>query len=149
MKQVYDLRNELLADPESVRKAQELTLDESRPLYGIKGVYGLFGSPDWWANLDNGKIPLKEVCGVISRTYLAGWENDGSDGVDFDLRLEDGSILKESSYFDDPADMRLFKAGAKVKFVYVLEVLKNGEVYECPLRVFVDECSTPTVGGSA
>ena len=51
MRTVYDLEIKLQSDPEQVRDAQALTLDGSRPLMGLAGTYGLFGSAEWWGNL--------------------------------------------------------------------------------------------------
>lgn len=54
---------------EQVVLARELTLDNSRPMLGLKGTYGLFGSSAWWANIEKRKIPLLFVSGTICRVY--------------------------------------------------------------------------------
>ncbi len=55
-KQVYSLRLELENDNAHMLKVQSLTLDESRPLLGLKGRKGLFGSTKWWENIRNKKM---------------------------------------------------------------------------------------------
>jgi hypothetical protein len=139
MKLVYDLRKDLEKDPERVMRVQKLTLDESRPSMGLKGVYGLYGSTEWWGNVDRGEIPVEEEAGVIVDTYLAGWDNDGNDGFDFDMRLSDGKIVSNSSYFNDPADVKLYCVGARVRFVYLVEILKTGEKHRCTMKVYVSD----------
>ena len=42
MKKIYDLAVTLAQDPAQVTDAQALTLDDTRPGFGLKGVYGLF-----------------------------------------------------------------------------------------------------------
>ncbi len=59
MKLVYTLSEALKNDPEHVRLAQELTLDESRPLMGLKGTHGLFGCDEWWNSIYTKKMKLK------------------------------------------------------------------------------------------
>jgi len=44
MKLVYCLFDELKARPEQIALTQALTLDQSKPMMGLKGSHGLFGS---------------------------------------------------------------------------------------------------------
>lgn len=44
MRLTYQLAEELRRDPEQVFLVQSLTLDKNRPLLGLKGSFGLFGS---------------------------------------------------------------------------------------------------------
>lgn len=46
MRLVYQLAEELRRDPEQVFLVQSLTLDKNRPLLGLKGSFGLFGSKE-------------------------------------------------------------------------------------------------------
>ena len=57
MKVVYSLRNDLEKDPSKVRDAQSLTLNDARPMLGLKGNRGLFGSEEWWSNIESGVKP--------------------------------------------------------------------------------------------
>jgi hypothetical protein len=58
MKLVYQLSVDLAENPASMYRIQKTTLDESKPLIGLKGTYGLYGSDEWWNNIINGVIPL-------------------------------------------------------------------------------------------
>jgi len=66
MKLVYSLAEELRADPERLRRAQEGASDPAK-CWGYKMTYGLFGSDEWWENIKNGVIPTWQLSGVIVR----------------------------------------------------------------------------------
>ena len=134
-KVVYLLSEELKNDPEQVSKAQALTLDDTRQ-FGLKGSHGLFGSEEWWKNIDDGILPLKKVSGVISRLYVAGQDTE-EDENEFVLNLDDGREHIESIFANKKADEKLFKVGARVDIVYVLDELKTNELSEIVLEMAV------------
>ena len=121
MRVVYTLFDKLLRDPARIANAQKATLDASRPLFGLSGVHGLYGSKEWWENIYNGTIPRREVSGIIVELVFAGMDSRWGDEVNtFLLKLDDGSIVHESIYTNAKPDERLFRIGARVKIVYVL-----------------------------
>lgn len=124
MKPVFNLANELAGDPNRIRLTQELTLNAARPEMGLRGDNGLFGSPTWWQNLSNGKIPTLEIVGIIDRTYCAGQGDSGPPNM-VDLLTDAGSIEAVGIYVNDKADVALFKPGRRVSVVYALEKLKK------------------------
>jgi hypothetical protein len=131
MKLVYLLSEELKAKPEQITLAQSLTLDKSKPYMGLKGTYGLFGSQEWWDNINQGRMPLQYVTGVITRTYVAGQDPSSIDNS-FSLLLNNGSTCEESIYdYINKEDKKLFQIGSKVEIVYAHDELKrrgsNGE----------------------
>lgn len=48
MKMVFLLSEELKMNPGRVALTQALTLNSSKPMMGLKGIHGLFGSQEWW-----------------------------------------------------------------------------------------------------
>lgn len=124
MKRVYHLSDDLKIDTEQVALTQALTLDSSRPLMGLKGTHGLFASPEWWANIDQKKMPLSFISGVIQRTYIAGQDN-GDEPNGMILQQDDGSTQDVGIYVNTPTDIPLFKPGSLVEVVYVLDELKR------------------------
>ncbi|WP_440467008.1 hypothetical protein ACKI1H_28010 [Pseudomonas sp. YH-1] len=119
MKRVYQLSEELKNDPEQIALAQALILNFSRPM-GLKGTHGLFGSSEWWSSIEQRKIPLFLVSGVICRTYVAG--QDGSEvNNGIEILLDDGSVRDVGIYINDKADMPLFQIGCRVEIVYALD----------------------------
>lgn len=125
MKRVYDLERELKEDPEQVALAQALTLDKGRPLMGLKGSGGLFGSAEWWDSIITGRIQTKVVSGTIERTYFAGQDSRWGDEVNsFTMKQDDGSLIDESIYTNERRDAKLFVPGARVFVAYALDELK-------------------------
>jgi hypothetical protein len=124
MKRVYQLSEELKNDPEQIALAQALTLNLSKPMLGLKGTHGLFGSPEWWASIEQRKMPLLFVSGIIRRVYVAG-QDSGDENNGIDLLLEDGSVRDVGIYVNDKADIPLFRVGCRVELVYALDELKK------------------------
>lgn len=123
VKKVYQLSEELAQDPEQVADAQALTLDQSRPHIGLKGSLGLFGSAEWWANIEAGVMPLKRISGEIKRVYVAGQDRSDVPNA-FDLLSGDGQVQMEGIYVNSPEDVAFYQVGRKVHIVYALDELK-------------------------
>ncbi|VEI46911.1 Uncharacterised protein [Actinobacillus equuli] len=66
----------------------------------MKGRYGLFGSIEWWQNIENGVIKTSLVQGEIVRLYKAG-QDDMDEYNSFDLLLDSGELWSESIYLTD------------------------------------------------
>ncbi|HNX30225.1 MAG TPA: hypothetical protein PKM35_01360 [Holophaga sp.] len=132
MKLVFELSEELRHDPQRVKLTQALTQNKDKPRMGLKGNHGLFGSPEWWANIQDEKMKVERVSGTITRTYFAGQDSHGNDNS-FDLKLENGTILQSGIYVNHKQDRHLFRKGAFVAIAYALDELKqqpaaNGDV---------------------
>jgi hypothetical protein len=123
MKRVYLLLDELKDDPEQIALAQALTLNLARPMMGLKGTHGLFGSSEWWASIEQRKMPLLYVSGIIRRAYIAGQDDDDENNT-VSLLMEDGAEDDVGIYVNDKVNACLFKVGHRVELVYVLDELK-------------------------
>jgi hypothetical protein len=125
MKRVYLLSERLRADPEYMASAQAMTLNSDKPLLGLKGTHGLFGSSQWWISIEQHRIPLLFVSGIILRAYAAGM-GDGADEINcIDLLLDDGSERSEGVYANSKADIALFQVGCRVEMVFALDEMKK------------------------
>ncbi|WP_392552112.1 hypothetical protein RHO14_11735 [Orbus wheelerorum] len=123
MKIVYFLSEKLVVDPEYMNLVQSLTLDNSKPYVGLRGSYGLFGSQKWWENIEQGKIKLRSLSGIIKKAYVAGQDPSQINNT-IDLLLEDGSIETVGIYVNKYEDANLFKVGYMASVVYALDELK-------------------------
>jgi len=123
MKLVYLLSEELKADPEYVSLTQALTLDKSRPYVGLNGTYGLFGSQEWWDSINQGKMPLLSLSGVIKKAYVAGQDPSDFNNT-IDLLLDDGTIQSVGIYTNQNEDLSSFEKGHRASIVYALDELK-------------------------
>jgi hypothetical protein len=152
MRLIYTLSEKLKNDPEHVKLAQALTLDETRPLMGLKGTHGLFGSDEWWNSIYTKKMKLKFVSGVITRTYYAGMDSDRRHNS-YELALDNGSLHQESFYANNDEDIGLYKSGKRVLIVYALDELKKKSGKrrhsETPVEIAISNDVVPTHTTSA
>ncbi|OCG39518.1 hypothetical protein A9G29_08880 [Gilliamella sp. Fer2-1] len=123
MKLVYLLSEELKAKPEQITLAQSLTLDKSKPYMGLNGTNGLFGTKEWWNSIEQGRIPLLFISGIIKKAYVAGQDPSNFNNT-VDLLLEDGTIQSVGIYANKKKDSKLFKIGYSASIVYALDELK-------------------------
>lgn len=123
MKRVFSLTEELSKNPERVALTQALTLDESRPLVGLKGGNGLFGSEEWWRNIEQRKMALLFVSGRVRASYVSGQDQSIAKNT-VDLEMNNGEVVSVGIYTNDKLDIELFREGAWVEMVYALDELK-------------------------
>ncbi|OCG76680.1 hypothetical protein A9G42_07365 [Gilliamella sp. Nev6-6] len=123
MKMVFLLSKELKNNPERVALTQALTLDKSKPTMGLKGTNGLFGSKEWWNSIEQGRIPLLFISGIIKKAYVAGQDPSNFNNT-VDLLLEDGTIQSVGIYTNKKEDSKLFKIGYSASIVYALDEMK-------------------------
>lgn len=121
---VYSLAVELSNDPEQVAAAQALSLDESRPTIGLSGKNGLFGSPQWWANIEAGVINTKRELGVIGDVYAAGQDSSDIPNA-FDFLSKEGGARMEGIYANDESGILEYQPGRQIELVYVMDELKT------------------------
>lgn len=124
MKLVYLLSRELKANPQRVELTQALTLDQSRPNMGLKGTYGLFGSQEWWDSIEQRRMPVLLLSGVIKDAYVAGQDPSEINNT-IDLMLDDGSVCEVGIYVNDELDISLFRVGCRADIVYALDEMKE------------------------
>ncbi len=124
MKLVYQHSEELKNDPEQIALTQALTLNPAKPMLGLKGTYGLYGSTEWWANIEQRKMPLLFVSGIVRRAYVAG-QDGGNENNSVDLLLTDSSVRSVGIYVNDKADIQLFRVGCQVELVYAMDEMKK------------------------
>lgn len=123
MVKIYRLSEELADDPAQVVDAQALTLDETRPHMGLKGRLGLFGSPEWWVSIQNGRMLQRRVSGVIKRVFVAGQDRSEIPNA-FDMITPEGAVRMEGIYVNSPEDVAYYEVGRRVEVVYALDELK-------------------------
>lgn len=126
VKRVFSLKIKLDAEPEKIELAQQLTLNNSKPNHGLMGKYGLFGSQDWWQNIENGTIPKEFIAGRISYVYCSGQDSGPVNAIE--VVTSDGNIENLGIYLNDKRDREIFKEGCWVEIVYAMELMKRQPV---------------------
>jgi hypothetical protein len=136
----YSLRDELEKKPEYVKQVQALSLDTSRPGMGLSARLGLYGSPEWWQNVDNGKIPRAVYSGIITETYCAGMDSDRRHNS-FRMKTDDGRKFEYSMVPDHGSYRGLYRPGHRAEVTTIFEECKarnadgTPEMLESPLEV--------------
>ncbi len=116
MTTVYSLRN----DTQSIEGTQEATLTSKK--FGLQQTHGLFGSPEWWRNIDNGKLPVQTLRGVISRVYMGSM----GDWPEFEVTSEDGARSESFTRMCHTREQDAeYQVGRKIEVDYVWQKFKK------------------------
>lgn len=121
---VFDLKKDLEKNPDRISLTQALTLNRDKPQMGLRGSHGLFGSAEWWRNIESGSIKTLRISGIIKEAYFAGQGETGKNNM-IDLITEAGEQESVGIYLNNPADVSFFKNGHSVEIEYALDELKQ------------------------
>jgi hypothetical protein len=134
-KTVYSLR----ADRDYIAKVQAASL--SPKPFGLKATNGLFGSGEWWQNIETGVIPLIRFSGTITRLLRTGMHNESES---FEMLSADGKNFQYDCVAADRKDRKLYQVGSRVELSFVRQELKQpvltttGEVRDTHSRSLVE-----------
>ena len=135
VKTIYNLRE----DRGRIAKAQAASLS-SKP-FGLKATHGLFGSEEWWHNLETGVIPLIRRTGNITRLFRAGMHNESQC---FEMGVTGGQKFQYDCVAMDRTDRAVYKVGAYIELLFVEEELKqpvltaSGAVYDTHSHILIE-----------
>lgn len=132
---VYDLR----LDFQRIRWLQEATMTTRD--CGLEPTHGLFGSPTWWRNIEEGVLVKHHAMGVINNIYSVG----ASEHPQFAMVGLDGIELNWPRETNRPEDDDFFVIGRSVELEYVLQraradlsILGIDQTERCILSIRVD-----------
>jgi len=108
---VYRLKD----DPGYIDKVQTATLTTKD--FGIEQTHGLFGSPEWWAKISSGELPIHTASGIITRRYMESM----NDWPAFAMRSDSGEESSWSRFGHSGADGRYYQPGYRIEIDYVLQ----------------------------
>ena len=137
---VYSLRHELERDAEYLKRVQALSLDASRPNMGLSARLGLYGSDEWWRNVESAVIPRANYSGIITETFYAGMDSDRRHNS-FRMKTDDGRDYSYSMMPENSSYKGLYRVGHRAEITTIFEELKrrnaNGtpEIMETPLEI--------------
>jgi hypothetical protein len=108
---IYDLRE----DHQRIRWMQEATMTTRD--FGLEPTHGLFGSEDWWQNIELGRLPTFQVSGLITNVYNIG-EGDHPEFSMVDNLGIETTWKREVNHADDDD---LYIIGRMIELEYVLQ----------------------------
>lgn len=121
----YSFKEDIVNQESKIRQVHQLTMDETKPFFGIKGNYGLYATREWWNSIDKGLIKLEIHIGLIIKTFKSGQDNIDKDNAFTFVSSIDGKCYNESIYCFNNANYPFFKSGHFVCIVYALDELKT------------------------
>jgi hypothetical protein len=135
---VYDLSQDQ-ATIALIQRASSQTRD-----FGFVPEIALFGSKEWWAAVEDGRVPRHSIQGVISRLYLSGHH----DWPEFEI--QSGDTTTRWTRF---GDQKAYEVGRRVRLDYVLQRPKKpwrSQEVEQVLQIFVepDRNCSPNLAGA-
>jgi hypothetical protein len=107
-----------------IEDVQRATLTTWR--FGVAKTHGLFGSDEWWRNIESGKLPVHTLSGVITRLFMGGMR----DTPEFTMRSDDGRESNWLRYANDEQAPNLYvskkledlyEVGRRIEIDYVLQ----------------------------
>jgi len=131
-KLVFDLKMWLEKNGEDdIKSTHALTLDNTTNS-GLSGVYGLYGTNEWWDNIEKGNIETYVISGVIddvSKGDVFVDENTMitivSDNTEDDIY--EGVLFTNESLKSECGN--LYSKGNKIVVFYILDELKDKDTW--------------------
>lgn len=124
---VYDL----MEDQQTINLVQRASSQTQD--FGFVQEIALFGSEEWWAAVEDGRIPTRTVEGLISRLYMSGH----GDWPEFEISVGD-----QTTRWTRMGNQKEYKVGRKVRLQYILQRPKKpwlSEEIEQVLRIFIED----------
>lgn len=106
---VYKLKEDI----EKIKNVQRAT--QTTDDFGIEPTHGMFGSDEWWGNIESGKLSTETVQGKITKVYMAGM----NDWPEFKMMDESGAVsswTRETNFVEQD---QLYRIGAAIEIDYV------------------------------
>lgn len=136
-KLIFDLKIWLEKNGEDeMRYTHALTLDSTTDS-GLSGVYGLYGTSEWWDNIEKGNIETYIVSGVIvdlskrnvfvdDNTMITIESDNTEEEVYEGVLFTNENLKKEYSH--------LYSIGNKIVVFYILDELKDKDTWNTLIR---------------
>lgn len=131
-KLIFDLKIWLEKNGEDeMRSTHVLTLDNTTS-GGLSGVYGLYGTSEWWDNVEKGNIETYVVSGVIVDL------SKGNVFIDDNTMITIGSDNTEEEIYEgvvftnenlEREYSHLYSIGNKIVVFYILDELKDKDTW--------------------
>jgi hypothetical protein len=84
---------------------------------GYEQTHGLFGSPEWWQQIEAGSLPIHTFSGVITRTYMGSM----NDWPACEVTSDAGEVREWTREAQDATLAQLCRVGARIEIQYVIQ----------------------------
>jgi hypothetical protein len=131
-KLVYDLRAWLEKNGEDeIKSTHALTLD-STTNSGLSGAYGLYGTSEWWNNVEKGNIETYIVSGVIAELSKGNVFVDDNKMITIVSNNTEDNIYEGVLFTNENLKREysnLYSKGNKIVVFYILDELKDKDTW--------------------
>ncbi|MGN2485523.1 hypothetical protein [Acinetobacter calcoaceticus] len=131
-KLVYDLKTWLEKNGEDeIKSTHALTLD-STTNSGLSGAYGLYGTSEWWDNVEKGNIETYIVSGVIVELSKGNVFVDDNTMITIVLDNTEENIYEGVVFTNEILKREcgnLYSKGNKIVVFYILDELKDKDAW--------------------
>jgi hypothetical protein len=114
MRVIYRLKD----DRQHVENVKKTTLTTKE--FGIEQTHGVFGSPEWWAKISSGELPIHTSKGTITRRYMASM----NDWPEFTMVDDSGRESNWNRYGNSGEDDRYYQPGRRIEIDYVWQQIR-------------------------
>lgn len=83
--------------------------------FGIEPTHGMFGSDEWWQNLESGQLPLHTLRGTIKNVYMGSM----GDWPEFKMLSDTGEESSWTRWLQSAEQDQFYRVGARIEIDYV------------------------------
>ncbi|MDC5356528.1 hypothetical protein OHW66_18620 [Acinetobacter baumannii] len=127
-KLVFDLKMWLEKNGEDdIKSTHALTLDNTTNS-GLSGVYGLYGTNEWWDNIEKGNIETYVISGVIHDVSKGDTFVDENTMITIVSDNTEDDIYEGVLFTNESLKRKygnLYSKGNKIVVFYILDILKD------------------------
>jgi len=136
-KLIFDLKIWLEKNgKDEIRSTHALTLD-STTNSGLSGVYGLYGTSEWWDNVEKGNIETYIVSGVIVELSKGNVFVDDNTMITIVLDNTEENIYEGVVFTNEILKREcgnLYSKGNKIVVFYILDELKDKDTWNSVIQ---------------
>ncbi|HCA5018970.1 TPA: hypothetical protein MW153_000488 [Acinetobacter baumannii] len=131
-KLVFDLKMWLEKNGEDdIKSTHALTLDNTTNS-GLSGVYGLYGTNEWWDNIEKGNIETYVISGVIHDVSKGDTFVDENTMITIVSDNTEDDIYEGVLFTNESLKRKydnLYSKGNKIVVFYILDILKDKDTW--------------------
>jgi len=109
---VYQLKE----DQRLIQQVQRATRTTEN--FGIEPTHGIFGSDEWWQNIESGRLALHTLKGKITKVYMSGMGPKG-DWPEFKMVSDTGEESSWTRMMHLAEQDQLYRVGAPIEIDFV------------------------------
>lgn len=83
--------------------------------FGIEPTHGMFGSDEWWQNVESGQLPIHTLRGIIRDVYMGSM----GDWPEFKMMSDTGEESTWTRWMQSAEQDQFYRVGARIEIDFV------------------------------